>query len=94
MPNPSPEEKNPLLKQKFRQMCQNISAGKEIPGFSPADFAKYDCVYTPVGDQLKPTLIYGNVTVNLNTVKRLGRLVDAYAQGVAALILMLSGGAQ
>jgi hypothetical protein len=72
-------------------MCHNISAGKETPGFTPTDFAKYDCVYTPVGDQLRPTLIYGNVTVNLNTVKRLGRLVDAYPQGVAALILMLSG---
>jgi hypothetical protein len=49
-------------------MCQNISSAKEVPGFFSADFAKYDCVYTPNSEQLKPTLIYGSITINAKTV--------------------------
>ena len=47
LPNGQNEDKNALLKMKFKQMCQNISAGKESVGYDPRDFLKYDCVYTP-----------------------------------------------
>ena len=75
---------------KFRQMCENISSGKESLGFTVADFAKYDCVYTQANEQNKPTLIFGNVTINTKTFGRLSRLVAAYPQGVASVILLLS----
>lgn len=71
-------------------MCHNITSGKDQPGFSPADFTKYDCVHSIANEQNRPTLIYGNVTINQRTIKRLERLVSAFPQGVAALILMLS----
>ena len=47
LPLSIPENKNSLLKQKFRQMCHNISAGKETVGYEASDFLKYDCKYTP-----------------------------------------------
>lgn len=90
LPSPIPEEKDPLLKKKFRQMCQNISSGKDTSGFSPADFVKYDCIYTPLNEVHRPILVYGNITINQRTLKRLERLVSAFPQGVAALVLLLS----
>lgn len=75
-------------------MCQNITSGKETPGFASQDFLKYDCVYTSSIDQFKPTLIFGNVTLNLKTADRLRKLVEAYSAGVACVILMLSGDIQ
>lgn len=71
-------------------MCHNISSGKDTSGFSPLDFVKYDCIYTPLNDTHRPILIYGNVTINQRTMKRLERLASAFPQGVAALILLLS----
>jgi hypothetical protein len=71
-------------------MCQNISAGKENVGYEPYDFVKYDCVYTPPLHPNKPSLIFGNVTLNNKTITRLNRLIDAYPNGVACVILMLS----
>jgi hypothetical protein len=71
-------------------MCHNISAAKENLGYEPQDFVKYDCVYTPMDQRLRPTLIFGNVTVNNKTVERIRRLIDAYPLGVSCLILMLS----
>lgn len=47
LPNSPVDDKHSLLKQKFKQMCQNISAAKEKVGFEPQDFLKYDSVYTP-----------------------------------------------
>lgn len=90
LPLQGSEAKQSPLKMKFRQMCENISSGKESLGFTVADFAKYDCVYTQANEQPKPTLIYGNVTINTKTLGRLSRLVAAYPQGVAAVILLLS----
>jgi hypothetical protein len=71
-------------------MCQNISAGKESLGFQIGDFLKYDCVYTPSSEQLKPTLLFGNITLNTSTAKRLQRLVQAYPRGVGCVVLLLS----
>jgi hypothetical protein len=52
-------------------MCQNISSGKDSPGFEPVDFVKYDCVHTPLNGKHLPILIFGNVTINQNNMKRL-----------------------
>jgi hypothetical protein len=71
-------------------MCHNISAGKESIGYEPSDFIKYDCVYTPDSEQLRATLIFGNVTINNKSVERIVRLIGAYPKGVGCVILMLS----
>jgi len=84
------EEKFSFLKQKFRQMCNNIAAAKETIGYVRQDFIKYDCVHTPAPEHLNPTLLFGNVTINNITVERIKRLVDAYRTGVSCIILMLS----
>lgn len=49
-------------------MCQNISAGKSEVGFESSDFVKYDCVFTPPTENFRPTLVFGNVTINTQTV--------------------------
>lgn len=45
---------------------------------------------TPSSENLKPTLVFGNVTLNAKTAERLRILISAYTNGISCVILMLS----
>ena len=89
LPKPVPN-KNSFLKEKFDIICQEVNSMKDRLEFEAKDFARYDTIFNEEQDANKPLIVFGNITLNKESVSRMYTIVSSFPKGTECIIIMLS----